>query len=114
MHVPRHGRALGQPALRATAGPSSVRCSKRTFSACSAQRDDVGWCEVEIGWPAARQLSFFTAVGVAAEGGLRCLGFTDCTAVRLRQLVFLVIARYVELDCLFFFFKQKTAYEMPK
>jgi septum formation protein len=59
---------------------------------------DAARCARELALSSGRELTFLTAVCVAADGGSRCLEFTDRTTVRLRKLDDAEIARYVELD----------------
>ena len=59
---------------------------------------DAARCARELATSSGRELVFLTAVCVAADGGSRCLEFTDRTIVQLRVLNEAEIARYVALD----------------
>jgi MAF protein len=59
---------------------------------------DAARCARELATSSGRELTFLTAVCVAANGGARCLEFTDHTTVQLRVLDDAEIARYVALD----------------
>jgi septum formation protein len=59
---------------------------------------DATRCARELAASSGRELKFLTAVCVAADGGSRCLEFTDHTTVQLRVLDDAEISRYVALD----------------
>ncbi len=59
---------------------------------------DATRCARDLATSSGRELVFLTAACVAAEGGSRCLEFTDRTTVQLRVLSEAEIARYIALD----------------
>jgi septum formation protein len=59
---------------------------------------DAARCARELAASSGHELTFLTAVCVAANGGSRCLEFTDRTTVQMRVLDDAEIARYVALD----------------